>query len=376
MTASVHETRAERRSGASVAERAADLAATRAGVPVHGRPVRRRTRTVRIAGITACVLALAAAAAASLVFGVRDVPLHEVWQALAGPRNVAHEGMNAAAALSRVPTTVAGILVGAALGIGGALMQGVTRNPLADPGLLGINSGAALFVVLGMTFLGVSSAIGTVWFAFAGAAAAALVVYAVASAGRKGATPLGLTLAGAAVTAAASSLTLGVLLTHVDSLDSYRFWQIGSISAASWPTIVLLAPFIVAGVVLTLLQGPALNALALGDDLARGLGHRVGLSRVLAAIAVVLLCGAATAMCGPIAFVGLAVPHAARLVFGPDYRWVLPASALLGGVLLLVADVIGRLVARPSTIEVGVVVAVIGAPVLIALVRRTKAVAL
>ena len=372
MTASLHETSAELHNGASVAARTAALAARPASV--DARPARRRA--VRIAGIAGCVLALVAASAASLVFGVRDVPLNEVWQALAGPQDVAREGMNAAATLSRVPTTVAGILVGAALGIGGALMQGVTRNPLADPGLLGINSGAALFVVFGMTFLGVGSAIGTVWFAFAGAAAAALVVYAVASTGRRGATPLGLTLAGAAVTAAASSLTLGVLLTHVDSLDSYRFWQIGSISAPSWPTIALLTPFIVVGAVLALLQGPALNALALGDDLARGLGHRVGLSRMLAAIAVVLLCGAATAMAGPIAFVGLAVPHAARLIFGADYRWVLPASALLGGVLLLVADVIGRLVARPSTIEVGVVVAVIGAPVLIALVRRTKAAAL
>lgn len=340
------------------------------------RPVR-RSRAVRTVGIATCAAALLAASVASVIFGVRDVPLDAVWQALAhaGGHGGA-QGIDAATVLSRLPTTVAGILVGAALGIGGGLMQGVTRNPLADPGLLGINSGAALFVVLGMTFLGVGSAIGTVWFAFAGAAVAALVVYAVASAGRNGATPFGLALAGAAVTAAASSLTLGVLLAHVASLDSYRFWQIGSISAPSWATILVLAPFIVVGVVLALAQGSALNALALGDDLAKGLGHRVGLSRALAAVAVVLLCGAATAMAGPIAFVGLAVPHAARLVFGADYRWLLPASALLGGVLLLVADVIGRLVARPSTIEVGVVVAVIGAPVLIALVRRTKGVAL
>lgn len=342
----------------------------------HQPPVR-RGRNVRVLGIAACAIALVAASICSIVFGVRDVPLEDVWNALVhGGTHSGAQGIEAATVLSRVPTTVAGILVGMALGIGGALMQGVTRNPLADPGLLGINSGAALFVVIGMTFLGVGSAIGTVWFAFAGAAVAAVAVYAVASAGRRGATPFALALAGAAVTAAASSITLGVLLTHVNSLDSYRFWQIGSISAPSWNTVLLLAPFIVAGVVLALMQGPALNALALGDDLARGLGHRVGLSRALAAIAVVLLCGAATAMAGPIAFVGLAVPHAARLVFGADYRWLLPASALLGGVLLLGADVIGRLVARPSTVEVGVVVAVIGAPVLIALVRRTKGVAL
>jgi iron complex transport system permease protein len=301
-----------------------------------------------------------------------------VLQALthAGQVHAAAQDIDTATVLSRVPTTVAGMLIGAALGIGGALMQGVTRNPLADPGLLGINSGAALFVVLGMTFLGVGSAIGTVWFAFTGAAIAAMVVYAVAGAGRKGATPFGLALAGAAVTAAASSLTLGVLLTHVNSLDSYRFWQIGSISGVSWSSILLLAPFIVVGVLLALLQGSALNTLALGDERAKGLGHRVGRSRVVAAIAVVLLCGAATAMAGPIAFVGLAVPHAARLVFGADYRWLLPASALLGGVLLLGADVVGRLVARPATVEVGVVVAVIGAPVLIALVRRSKGAAL
>lgn len=355
---------------------APDLART---VPRTGaRPARRRTRTARTAGILACVVALVAASVASLVFGVRDVPLHEVLNTLAhlGSGDLAREGIDAAAVVSRLSTTVAGILVGAALGAGGALMQGVTRNPLADPGLLGINSGAALFVVLGMTFLGIGSALGTVWFAFAGAAAAAVVVYAVASAGRRGATPFALTLSGAAVTAAASSLTLGVLLTHVDSLDSYRFWQIGSISAPSWSTILSLLPFLAAGVALAMVQGPSLNALALGDDLARGLGHRVGLSRILAGVAVVLLCGSATALAGPIAFVGLAVPHAARLIFGADYRWTLPASALLGGVLLLVSDVIGRLIARPSTVEVGVVVAVIGAPVLIALVRRMRGVAL
>jgi iron complex transport system permease protein len=334
---------------------------------------RRRPRSLRTIGLIACALALAAASALSLMLGVRDVPLDLVWHALT---SAGAQGIDEAAVLSRVPTTVTGIIVGAALGIGGALMQGVTRNPLADPGLLGINSGAALFVVLGMTFLGVSSALGIVWFAFAGAAVAALVVYAVASAGRRGATPLTLALAGAAVTAAAASLTMGVLLTHTDALDSYRFWQIGSISAASWSTITVLTPFIVVGLVVALLQAPALNALALGDELARGLGHRVGLSRAMTAVAVVLLCGAATAMAGPIAFVGLAVPHAARLLFGADYRWVLPASAFLGGVLLLVADVIGRFLARPSTVEVGVVVAVIGAPVFIALVRRTKAVPL
>ena len=278
-----------------------------------------------------------------------------------------------AAVLKRVPRTVLAALVGAALALSGAAMQAVTRNPIADPGLLGINAGASLAVVGAISLLGVGSASGFVWFAFLGAAAAALVVYGVASVGWGGVTPVKLALVGAAFAAVATSATTVVLLTDERVLAQYRFWQVGSLVNRPWSTIAVLAPFVLLGLVLAVPTMRFLNAVALGDDLARGLGQNVVVGRLLVLAAVVLLCGAATSLAGPIAFVGLLVPHVARAVVGPDHRWVLPYSAVLGPVVLLVADVAGRLVARPSEIEAGLVVAVIGAPVLIALVRGTKA---
>ena len=224
-----------------------------------------------------------------------------------------------------------------------------------------------------ISLLGVGSASGFVWFAFLGAAAAALVVYGVASVGWGGVTPVKLALVGAAFAAVATSATTVVLLTDERVLAQYRFWQVGSLVNRPWSTIAVLAPFVLLGLVLAVPTMRFLNAVALGDDLARGLGQNVVVGRLLVLAAVVLLCGAATSLAGPIAFVGLLVPHVARAVVGPDHRWVLPYSAVLGPVVLLVADVAGRLVARPSEIEAGLVVAVIGAPVLIALVRGTTA---
>ena len=224
-----------------------------------------------------------------------------------------------------------------------------------------------------ISLLGVGSASGFVWFAFLGAAAAALVVYGVASVGWGGVTPVKLALVGAAFAAVATSATTVVLLTDERVLAQYRFWQVGSLVNRPWSTIAVLAPFVLLGLVLAVPTMRFLNAVALGDDLARGLGQNVVVGRLLVLAAVVLLCGAATSLAGPIAFVGLLVPHVARAVVGPDHRWVLPYAAVLGPVVLLVADVAGRLVARPSEIEAGLVVAVIGAPVLIALVRGTKA---
>lgn len=272
----------------------------------------------------------------------------------------------------RIPRTITGLLVGAALGLAGTVMQGVARNPLADPGILGVEAGAALFVVVAIHSFGVATLIGYVWFAFAGAAMASVLVYAVGSLGCEGATPVKLALAGAAITAFLGSITTAILLFDVATLDQFRFWAVGSLSGRDRRIATQVAPFIVVGAVMALSSGRSLNSLALGDDVARSLGQRVGLARLFSAGAIVLLVGGATAATGPIAFVGLTVPHAARAITGPDYRWVLPYSMVLAPILLLTADVTGRMVARPGEVQVGIITALIGAPFFIALVRRRK----
>ncbi|WP_103505923.1 iron ABC transporter permease, partial [Streptomyces sp. FM008] len=276
----------------------------------------------------------------------------------------------------RIPRTLAGLLSGVALGLAGTVMQGVTRNPIADPSLLGINAGASLSVVFAISVLGLGASQQYLWFGFLGALIAALVVYGVGSLGREGATPVKLALAGAATTAVLTSLTTTMLLTDRQSYDQFRFWQIGALNTRSVEVLSEAAPFIVVGGLLALTLGSQLNALALGDDLARGFGQRVGLVRGVSAVAVVLLCGASTVVAGPIGFVGLAVPHIARLVTGPDYRWVLPYSMVLAPMLLLWADIVGRVVAQPGEVQVGVVTAALGCVPFIWLVRRRKLVEL
>lgn len=323
--------------------------------------------------VLALVGLLALTALASLMWGTRDVAAADVWAALVSP--VPGDNDHLVVRELRVPRTLVGLAAGAALGAAGALMQGVTRNPIADPGLLGLNAGASLAVVVAIAGLGVGSVSGYVWFAFLGAALAALVVYGAASLGWEGVTPVKLALVGAAVTATATSAITVVLLTDRRTLDEYRFWQVGSLANRPLEVLTSVAPFVVVGLVLALVSGRVLNALALGDDVARGLGQDVGRGRLLVVVSVVLLCGSAVSLAGPLAFVGLVVPHVARALVGPDQRWIVPLSALLGPVLLLVADVAGRLVARPSEVEAGLVVALVGAPVLLALVRRSRTVA-
>ena len=270
----------------------------------------------------------------------------------------------------RVPRTVLGLMVGVALGLGGAVMQGVARNPLADPGILGVNAGAALFVVCAIAFLGVGSLSGYVWFGFAGAALASVAVYAVGSLGREGATPVKLALAGAALTTFMGSITSALVLSDIELQNELRFWAVGSVAGRSADIALQMLPFVLVGAVIALVCGPALNALALGDDMARGLGQRVGRARACSALAVVVLCGAATAAAGPIGFVGLIVPHVARMLTGPDYRWILPYSMVLAPGLVLLADIVGRVVMRPGELQAGIVTVAIGAPFFIWLVRR------
>lgn len=331
-------------------------------------PVNRRRG--RILGLILGLVVLGLVVLASLALGTRDVAPTEVVAAFFDrvPGDADHDVVRD----QRVPRTAVGLAAGAALGLAGAIMQGITRNPLADPGLLGVNAGASLLVVVAITFLGVQTPAGYVWFAFLGAALAAAVVYGIGAIGREGATPVKLALAGTALTAGCTSLISVMLLTSAGTLNAYRRWSVGSLAGRDADLLVPLLPFLVLGALLAVATGRTLNLLAMGDDLARSLGQNLTVARAGAAIAIVLLAGTATAIAGPIVFVGLVVPHVVRPLTGPDYRWVLPYSLVGGAVLLLAADVVGRLVARPGELEAGLVVAVVGAPALIAIVRRVK----
>ncbi|NPC95621.1 iron ABC transporter permease [Nocardioides sp. zg-DK7169] len=354
----------------SLLDRAAGASA---GPPSPPAAVRTTGSSRGVVSVLVLLVLLALVALASLMWGARDISAAQVWAGLFSP--VAGDNDHSVVRDLRVPRTLVGLVGGAALGAAGALLQGVTRNPIADPGLLGINAGASLAVVTAISALGVSSVAGYLWFGFAGAAIAAVVVYGAASLGWEGVTPIKLALVGAAFTATATSLSSVVLLTDRRTLGEYRFWQVGSLANRPLDVLVAVLPFVAVGLLLALASGRVLNALALGDDVARGLGQDVARGRLLVVTAVVLLCGSAVALVGPIAFIGLVVPHLARVLVGPDYRWLVALSALLGPVLLLAADVVGRLVVRPGELEAGLVVAVLGAPVLIAVVRRSRTVA-
>jgi iron complex transport system permease protein len=319
------------------------------------------------------VLVLLLVCAASVAVGARSVSLPVVLDALTHPD--AANGDHAVV-LARVPRTVAGLVVGAALGLAGTAMQGIARNPLADPGILGVNAGAALAVVGGIFFLGPGGPGSYLWLAFAGSALAAVLVYAVASLGRDGATPVKLALAGAATSAGFASLMNAMLVSSQDSLELFRNWQVGALSGKTWDGITAVLPFLAVGGGILLITGRLLNTLSLGDDVARGLGQRPGLGRAGAGIGIVLLCGGATALAGPIAFLGLVVPHMIRAVVGSDYRWLLPLAAVLAPALLLLADVLGRVLLPPTEVPAGVLTAVLGAPVFIWLVRRGRRAAL
>jgi iron complex transport system permease protein len=323
----------------------------------------------RVAGLAVLFCILALVLLASVAFGSKSIRIGAVYDAFFH----SHGSADATVVRGlRVPRTLLGLSVGVALGLAGAVMQGITRNPLADPGILGVNAGASFAVVLGVYAFGLTSPLGYVWFAFGGAGAASTIVYVLGSRGRQGATPVTLALAGAAITAMLTALTTAILLSDSTTYGVYRFWAVGSLSGRDANTLREVLPFLVVGTVLALAMGPALNVLSLGDDAARSLGQRVWLTRTVSATAVLLLVGASVAVAGPIGFVGLIVPHVARAIVGPDYRWVMTYSAVLGAILLLVADVIGRLVVRPGEIEVAIVTAVIGTPFFVALVRRSK----
>ena len=328
---------------------------------------RRRIPPAAMLGVAIALLALVAIA--SLAIGARQVPFDVVVQAFTAP--VPGDPDQVVVRDLRLPRAVIGIMAGAALGVVAAILQGATRNPLADPGLLGINAGASLAVVAAIAFLGVASPFGFIWFAFGGAALAAVVVFAIGSTGG-GASPAKLALTGAALTAATTPLITLLLIRDVGTLSQFRFWSVGSLAGRGIETAGVLWPFLLVGLVLAGWLAGRLNLLALGDDVARGLGVRLSTTRVVTAVTVIVLAGTATSLAGPIALLGLAVAHAARGLVGGDYRWLTPLAGVLGAIVLVAADVIGRVVVAPAELEAGIVAAIVGAPVLIALVRRTK----
>jgi iron complex transport system permease protein len=323
-------------------------------------------RAIRALGLLVSVAILVLVALASIAIGAKELSMGQVWHGL-----FENSGTYGDVVVSeRVWRTLLGLLAGAALGLSGAVLQALTRNPLADPGLLGINAGASAAVVTAMTYFGVTSLTGYVWFAFFGAAAVGALVWFLG--GSRGATPVRLALAGTAISAALYGYLQAVMITNEAALGKMRFWTVGSLSSASESTILQVLPFLVVGTVLALALARPLNAMEMGDDTAKALGANLNRTRALSMLAATVLCGAATAACGPIVFVGLMVPHVVRSFTGPDLRWIMPYATVLSPVLLLGADVIGRIVARPSELQVGIVTAILGGPVFIFLVRRRR----
>ncbi|WP_406262695.1 iron ABC transporter permease [Streptomyces chartreusis] len=347
------------------------------GTTALERPTSRGTtqaRRRRVVGLSTLVVLLVIAGAVSLAVGARALSPADVWHGLfAAPDSDQRlTEIRLIVQTVRVPRTVLAIVAGIALGVGGALIQGYTRNPIADTGLLGVNTGASFAVVAAIALFGFDDPFQYVWFAFLGAAAAGVVVFGLASIGRGAGNPLTLALAGQGVAVFLAAMTTAVALGDKESLNALRFWNAGSVAGVGFDVIWPVTGFIVVGLVLAVTTLPAINLLNLGDDVARGLGVNIALSRTVGIAAITLLAGAATAACGPIAFLGLMVAHVARYLTGPDYRWLVPYAGLLGAVILLACDIVGRLVVRPSELDVGVLVALLGAPFFAVLVWRGK----
>jgi iron complex transport system permease protein len=326
--------------------------------------------STRLAGLVIGVLAIAVVALLSLRFGSLDIGTSDAWNGLFSYQATDYE--QTIVRKLRLPRTIIAISIGGALAVAGTVMQGVTRNPLADPTILGVSQGASLGVAISITYLGFSSPGQYVWVGFAGALAAALLVFAVGTAGRGSGGPIRLALAGVVIAALLSAWTSTLLLMKEETMDGMRFWLAGSVAGRDLGVLWTVAPFLFVGVGASLLLGHQLNVLSMGDDNARALGMRTTRVRLLASVVVVLVTGAAVAVAGPIGFVGLATPHIARAIVGSDYRWILPYAFVLGAVILTAADVAGRLMARPAELQVGIVTALVGAPFLIYLARSTR----
>lgn len=339
----------------------------------HPAPAKLSTRHRRTVLLLPVVALLALAVLASISLGARMLAPVEVASALFSTDT--SEASTIVQSL-RLPRTVLGILVGTALAVAGVLIQSLTRNPIADPGLLGITHGAACAVVASIYLAGLASVSQYVWLAIAGSLLVSMAVFALASGGTRGPTPVTLVLAGAAMTALMYGLTSAIVLLDQQSLEVYRFWRIGSLAARPADVIWQVLPFLLLGLVLAAALTRSMNTLALGDDVATALGQRVRLIRATGVLAVALLTGGAVAAAGPIGFIGLMTPHIARAITGPDHRWLTVYAALIGAIIILLADTAGRLVTSSGEIEVGIILAVLGAPFFITLIRRQKLISL
>lgn len=319
--------------------------------------------------IILCLALLSIMAIFSISLGAKSIAFTKVIDVLLGNDP---DSLEAAIILQRIPRTVFGILAGGALGISGALMQSITRNPIADPSILGVNTGASLFVVAGIAFFNITVAYQYIWLAIIGAGVTAVFVYSVASMGKDGATPLKLALSGSAVSIVLGSLVSTIMLPNNRVMEAFRFWQVGSIGSATWENIMIIIPFLIVGFIISMFISGYLNNLALGDEAATALGTNVVMTRTIGALSSVLLCGATTALAGPIGFVGLIIPHIIRLIFGSEMSKMLPLSFLGSAILMLISDIIGRVISLPGETEVGIVTAVIGAPVFILAIRKGR----
>lgn len=319
--------------------------------------------------IILCLALLSIMVIFSISLGAKSIAFSKVADVLLGNDP---DSLEAAIILQRIPRSVFGILAGGALGISGALMQSITRNPIADPSILGVNTGASLFVVVGIAFFNITVAYQYIWLAIIGAGVTAVFVYSVASMGKDGATPLKLALSGSAVSIVLGSLVSTIMLPNNRVMEAFRFWQVGSIGSATWENIMLISPFLIVGFIISMFISGYLNNLALGDEAATALGTNVVMTRTIGALSSVLLCGATTALAGPIGFVGLIIPHIIRLIFGSEMSKMLPLSFLGSAILMLISDIIGRIISLPGETEVGIVTAVLGAPVFILAISKGR----
>ncbi|MEE1649940.1 iron chelate uptake ABC transporter family permease subunit [Brachybacterium sp. J144] len=327
-----------------------------------------RTASRRTLGLVLALLVLLGLVMASIAVGARAIPLSTILEALVAPDPAIDEHLMIHEL--RVPRTVVGLVVGPALGLCGALIQAFTRNPLADPGILGVNAGSTFAVTVAVGILGIASPLGYIWFALAGAGVVTVLVALIGSVGGGRATPATMTLAGVALSAVLGGLTSAIVLGDRAAFDDLRFWGVGSIGGRELDVVLSFAPLTLVGVLIALAVARPLNALALGDELAASLGMRIGPVRALVIVAVTLLAGTATALAGPIGFLGLMIPHAVRWIVGPDQRWILAYTLVVAPAMLLLADIVGRLILPSGELRVGLVTAVVGAPVLILLARR------
>jgi iron complex transport system permease protein len=324
------------------------------------------SRALLLPGLLLCCVLLVLCLVWSITLGAADIAPRTVFDALFTPDG---SFQHLIIQTVRLPRVLAGVTVGAALAVAGAIMQGLTRNPLADSGILGINSGAAFAVVLAVFTLGNLPLSSYAWFGFIGAAVAAAIVYTLGSMGRGGATPLKLTLAGVILTAFIGSFTTAILISDQDTLDKIRFWTAGSLAGRDMALLGQTAPYILIGLFGALLISRQITTISLGEDVAKGLGQNTGWVKGVAALMVVLLSGGAVALAGPIGFVGLVIPHVVRFIVGVDYRWVIPYSAVFGALLVTIADVGARVIIRPQELPTGVIMAALGAPFFIWLAR-------